>query len=81
MKPLAFTAGSYQGPMLMYYCGAVSLKAEYEQAVRWLQDEFPEKKGEIEWKLGTRVAPMQQSASHPPEYVPASQLIREFALG
>ena len=78
VKPLVFRSGSHQGPMLMHYFRAVSLKAEYEQTVRWLQDEFSEKKGEIEWELGASIPALEWSESHPLEYVPASQPIPEL---
>ena len=75
VEPLVFTPGSHITP---YYNGPASLAAEYERAVHWLQNEFPEKKGEIVFYLrylGARFEDGWPPSMRPHEVMPASQRI------
>ena len=58
VEPLAVTPGSYAGPWLAQ--GPISLSEEYLLAVRWLVENFPERRREIEHNLGTGRGPKAQ---------------------
>ena len=85
VEPLELVGGSnfspLVSPMLMHYNGAVALKAEYEQAVQWLKNEFPEKKDAIDLPYGTHVGPREPVEANPFELVPASRRISDLRLG
>ncbi|HZN68817.1 MAG TPA: hypothetical protein VFB66_26290 [Tepidisphaeraceae bacterium] len=53
VEPLHVTQGSYAGPWLSHYEGPLSLSEEYLLAVRWLVENFPQRRRGIEHKLGT----------------------------